>query len=94
VNLNQEGCKRSMQKQHETWNNFQCFIDGGGNPRERARWPGAGRTYRMHADFQRVFRQTEEVKKSIVVTVACVLILLIIEIQCKIQEALLEYHDF
>lgn len=42
MNLDQEGYKRSMQKQLETWNTFQCFVDGGENPRERTRWPVAG----------------------------------------------------
>jgi hypothetical protein len=60
VNLNQKGCKGSMQKQHETWNSFQCFVDGGGPPRERASLPGC-RTLREHTDFQRAGRQTEEV---------------------------------
>jgi hypothetical protein len=42
VNLNQEGCERSMQKQHGTWKTFQYLVDGRGKPREQARWPVTG----------------------------------------------------
>jgi hypothetical protein len=64
VNLNQEVCKRSMQKQHERWDIFQCFVDGGGNPRERARWPDAG-------PFENILTSSEQVDKQSKLEVHC-----------------------
>lgn len=56
MNLNQEGCKRSIQTQDETWDNFQCFLDGRRNPRERARWPVSG-------SFENILTSSEQVDK-------------------------------
>lgn len=64
MNLDQEGWKRSRQKQHETWNTFQCFIDSGVNPRERTRWPVAG-------SFQCILTSSEQVDKLRKLRVHC-----------------------
>jgi hypothetical protein len=66
-----------MQKRQEIWNTFQCFIDGGGKPRERVKWPVAGPFERLLTSSEQ-FDKLRKLKKSTVVTVACVLILLMI----------------